>query len=243
MKGLSWMCAFLSVLILCVHGAVAIEIDDYTINIEKKGDDHRVHESIMVKNNTEMDMILWIQDGAKSIEIKLDGKNINYNKTDGIYLLNLDNVSSFQLTASYVLPHDESVFQKKLMYRCRAFSVKLDGETIYEGSNLTEDSSIRFDLEEGAGGENHLYVYTTIIFALVAVASIIYTVKVRKGAEEDFHDSKILKEEKGLLMGVLKELEKKYKNKEIEDSVYTELKEKYKKRVVDIVRKLEEQES
>jgi len=244
MKGLPWICALLPVLILCVHGAAAIGIDSYTVNIEKKDKGYDVHESIIVENNTEMSMLLWIQDGAKNIEIKLNGKNMSYNRTDCIYLLNIDNVSSFQLSVNYTLPYNVSVFQKNLMYRCGVFSVKLDGKIIYEGINLTGDSSIRFDLKgKSAGEKNYLYIYTSIIFAFIAVASIIYAVKARKGAEEGFYDSKILKEERGLLMGVLKELEKKYKNKEIEDGVYTELKEKYKKKVVDIVRKLEEQES
>ncbi len=244
MKSLPWVCALLSVLIICVHGVAATEISNYTVNIEGGCDEYNVHEIIVVDNNTGKSMSLWIQNGAKAVEVKLNGEDINYSRTDGIYLFNLDNLSSFQICVNYTLPYNVSMFQKKLIYRCEAFSVKFGGETIYEGSNLSEYSSLRFDLQRKSAGEkNHVYIYTTIIFAIIAAASLIYTMKVRKDDEEGFYDSKTLREEKGLLMGVLKELEKKHKNKEIEDNVYMELKEKYKKKVVDILRKLEERES
>lgn len=219
---------------MIVEGSV---VKEYVVSISEKGNVFEVQEKITVENSTNPVFYVWIQDDGKNVNMKLDGEDVSYGYVDDKYSIEVDNLSSFNLSINYIISKKSRFLNKKILSTCEIFSIYKDGELLSKYSNLSESSFISIDLWKIKEEANY-FLYTTILFVIVSVMAILYAVRPKKRKKE-ISNPDILREEKNILMNALKDLEKRYRNKEIREDVYGKLKEKYKKEIVDIVRKLE----
>lgn len=237
---------FIQVLVLVSllsYQASALDIKSYDISLDKTADVYRVNEQISVERGNDTVVLIWIQGEAKDLDVRIDNSKANFSKSENIYRINLTDMSELKITISYTLPRYAGMFRKYIYYRCKVFSAKLDGSIIYQGTNLSEGNYLSFSIEERVVERENLYMYTSLILLLALIVVLLYSVRSRGRFEKkDIESPEVLKVKKDLLMNVLKDIEKRYRSKELSEDAYNILKEDFKRETVNIVRRLEETE-
>lgn len=219
----------------------ALEIKNYEVEIESLNDTFKVTENIEIERENDTSVLIWIQEEAENVEIKMNGTKVNYSKSGNIYMINLINSSSIKLDINYKLPSPVQFFMKNILYKCDFLSIKLDGKIVYEGTNISKSSYFFFSVKKEVVEKGNYYIYVTLILLITLISILAYSLMAKRRTKNIVvDDPDILKTKKELLMSILKELEKKYRAKEVNEEVYNKLKDFYKRETVNIIRRLEE---
>ena len=219
----------------------AIEIKSYDISLEKTDKGYDVTEHLVVEGNNDTNVIVWIQGEADGVSVEANGSKTNFSVSGNLYSINLTGLKNPDISIHYCLPESTEKFMKQVLYQCKELTVKLDGEVIYQGVNLTEGSYISFSIKERVTERTNYYMYSTLFLLLILVIVLAYSVRSKKKMEKrESESTELLEAKKELLMNVLKEIEKRYRSKELSEDIYNRLKEDFKRETVNIVRKLEE---
>jgi len=212
-----------------------------------------VKETISLTGETGQIINFWIQTGAKeytinSGEIELTEKEQEPTKGNvRSYIISSPNVtidSSITIVLSYNLQEKTESFQKRLLYNNSEITVTLDGKEIYKATNLKNNSYFDLTLYEITESPLTWYIIGFVILLIILLGVTgLYSIKKQKpGKKKDTSSGseELSSTKKGLLMLVLKDIEKQHRAKKISDDTYHKLKDEYKQDAVDTMKKLEE---
>ena len=148
---------------------------------------------------------------------------------------------------TYTLDKNIKNFQKDLLRNTSAIEITFNDNILHAGSNLATGSSLELLLYQPT--ETPLSIYLIIGILLVVILLAVVTsymlrrqrvTKIKKIASES---EELLTTKKGLLMELLKELEKQHRANQISDDTYHKLKEQYKQETVEAMKHLEDMKS
>ena len=140
--------------------------------------------------------------------------------------------------------------KKKILYNLSVLRIIYNGKEIYYGTNLKLGSSINVALQKETEGKtitvetipSWIYIIFIFFIFLLIVLFIMFSKKQKSiikkegiGGSEEF-----LVIKKSLLMEILKEIEKKHRNKQISDDTYHKLKDEFKHDAVEAMKHLED---
>ena len=137
-------------------------------------------------------------------------------------------------------------FSKDIIYDTPLLTITLDNQNFASYENLDVDTSLLLNIPEQQDTSKSLNLFSTILIGLLVVLLIVttmYGMRKRgngKTRNRDVESSELLATEKALLMNVLKDIEKKHRDKKISDETYEKLKSFYKQQTVEIMSSLED---
>jgi len=225
---------------------------DHIITISTKENYLSVTEELAIQGDSnESYNILssWIQTGAYDINLIVNSNKPDSRKEDSNkFLFNISSLGllkedKIEVSLSYKLEKDID-FTKTVLRDTDSISVTFDGNKIFSGTDLQNDANFKLQLYKPPEPTLDWYITVLIILLLVIVIFLtLYTFKKQKsqkikepiGSSEEFLSTK-----KALLMELLKDIEKKYRSKQISDETYNKLKEKYKHEAVEAMKQLED---
>jgi uncharacterized membrane protein len=112
-------------------------------------------------------------------------------------------------------------------------SVEDGNYVLYEGYNITKDMKVGL-LIKGVGGGNIWVLSVIILVTSVSIVTLsFWSVFKRKPSLEE------LEKEKDELMGIMGELENKFKNGELDEEEYLRLRIKYKRKIIKLMKKID----
>jgi len=230
-----------------------IDSSNHTIEITTEDNKIKVKETISLTGETGQIINFWIQTGAE--EYVINSGEIELTKepqepTEGnvySYMLSSPNItreSLITIVISYTLRENTESFQKRLLYNNSEITVTLDGKRIYKAINLKNNSYFDLTLYEITESPLTWYIIGFVILLIILLGVTgLYSIKKQKpGKKKDTSagSEELLSTKKGLLMEVLKDIEKQHRAKKISDDTYHKLKDEYKQDAVDTMKKLEE---
>ena len=192
---------------------------------------------------------LWIQNGAEDINVFVKGSKIEYTYSGNIYTINLSSMeielsSQPRIEITYKLNKNIKDFQKELLRNTSSIKITFNDNILYTGSNLAAGGSFTLSLYQPT--ETPLSIYLIVGILLVIISLTVVTsyllrrqkaTKIKKFASES---EELLTTKKGLLLDLLKELEKQHRANQISDDTYHKLKEQYKQEAVEAMKHLED---
>ena len=226
------------------------EITSQIITISNINDTYQIKEKdTFLRQDNNMFFTFQFPDEAEDIKIYVDNNVINDPVINGMnYVVNITsfNINKSELTFEliYYLPLSINSFSKICSYNISETLVKFEGREIFSGRNFIKGSLI--DIELFVPNQESLSIYILILIVLLIIIIIVtswyafFKKKNGKTRNRNFESSELLTTEKTLLLEVLKEIEKMYRNKKISDESYHKLKAHYKQQTVDIMSALEE---
>ena len=193
----------------------------------------------------------WIQDGAQDVTIFVNNENIYYESSNNLYTTNLTDLeikenSQPTIKINYKLKKNIDNFEKEIIRNTNSLKVTFDENILQTSSDLISGTSLSLYLYQPTEAESDLNIYLIIGIVILLVLLIILIINnIRKPKQTKVKKAMIESEEllstkKFLLMSVLKDLEKKYRSKDISDDTYHKLKNHYKNEAVDAMKKLED---
>jgi len=228
---------------------------DNVITITSEDNFISVNEDFSIQGNTNDSydfLSVWIQTGAYDIDLLVNSDKPSSREEDGnTFLFNITSLGllkedEIEVMLSYKLEKD-IVFTKTFLRDTNSISVKFDGDEIFTGTDLKTDTNIRLQLFEPAEPTLDLYIIVLIVMLFVIVILLtLYTFKKQKTVktkETSSLSEELLNTKKALLMELLKDIEKKYRAKQISDDTYNKLKDKYKQEAVEAMKHLEDLKS
>ena len=192
---------------------------------------------------------LWVQDGAEDINVFVKGSKIDYTYSGSVYTINLSSMeielsSQPRIEITYKLNKNIKDFQKEVLYNTSSLRITFNDNLLYTGSNLVTRSSLTIKLYQPT--ETPLSIYLIVGILLVIISLTVVTsyllrrqkaTKIKKFGSES---EELLTTKKGLLLDLLKELEKQHRANQISDDTYHKLKEQYKQEAVEAMKHLED---
>lgn len=243
----------LTIIIPTSSSSERIESSKHTIEINTEDSKIKVTETIIITAETGQTVKFWIQNGAEeyainSGEIELT-KEPKEPKEGNVYTYiisspNVTRESLITIVLSYNLQEKTESFQKKLLYNNSELIITLDGKEIYKATNLKNNSYFDLTLYEITESPLTWYIIGFVILLIILLGVTgLYSIKKQKpGKKKDtsLGSEELLSTKKGLLMSVLKDIEKQHRAKKISDDTYHKLKDEYKQDAVGTMKKLEE---
>ncbi len=237
-------------LLLCFIPTIsAHSVEDHDVEITTIDETLSIEERILLKQQDNSNITFFVPTGATDLSIIINNTNIEASKiSENMYQINYsDGLDTDQIEITLTYTHSEpSPFSKEIIYDTASFKLTFDGKSISSLNSLNSDATISISLPEEQDTKTSLNLYTTILIALLVVLVIVtsaYGIKKRGNGvkrNRDVDSSELLTTEKALLMNVLKEIEKKHRDKKISDETYQKLKTHYKQQTVDIMSSLED---
>jgi len=244
-----------SLLLITTSCAQEISSANHEIVISTGDEKTTVKETITLQGGTDEHVgiiNLWIQSGAEDINIFVKGSKIEYTYSGSIYTINLSSMeielsSQPSIEITYKLDKNIKDFQKELLQNTSSIKITFNDNLLYTGGNLATGSSLRLLLYKPT--ETPLSIYFIVGILLVIILVTVVTsymlrrqraTKIKKIASES---EELLVTKKGLLMDLLKELEKQHRANQISDDTYHKLKEQYKQETVEAMKHLEDMKS
>ncbi len=228
--------------------------EDHTININFSNDYISVEESITLmgdSNKNYTTISFWIMDKSSDLKIQINDNNIeNIKENENTYICNITSLninmgSKVSINIKYNLEtQEDGSFSKKVLRNTDEITLLYDGETIYSAIDLKENS--KFDVKLNKPIEENLSIFTIIAIFLLAILLIVFTTyffkkqKISRKKQASSDSEEYLVTKKSLLMGLLKDIEKKHRAKKISDETYHKLKDIYKNDAVDTMKKIED---
>ena len=228
---------------IALTGISRAGVDSYEIDITSLEEKYSVTETILLSSFNESVFLVWIQEGAADIGVSANDKSVNVEKNGNVYAVNLSsiNATEISLAITFDLPSSTQTFEKKFLYDVDSIKVTVDNKVVFSSENITTGSDVNLLLQKGTVPSSS-YLYTTVLLVILLIILMVYTLKKHRVTAKKplIETPELLKTKKELLMLVLKEIEKKYRAKELTEETYNKLKEFYKKEAVDVMKKLEE---
>lgn len=242
--------SLLTILVLCIPTPLSTSTTSHAVTINTIDDMYSVEEKIVL-DQTNATIELFVQSGINDLSVIINNTDLSpIMTTENIYQINYSqglNQEQTTLIISYSFPKDTSMsYSKQFVYNTSSFTITLDGKNLASHENLNRGSTLTIQLPEEQDTSKSLNLFSTILIGLLIVLLLVTTMYgIRKRGGErprnrDVESSELLVTEKSLLMNVLKEIEKKHRDKKISDETYGKLKSYYKQQTVDIMSNLED---
>jgi len=239
----------LTIIIPTSSSSERIESSKHTIEINTEDSEIKVTETIIITAETGQTVKFWIQNGAEEYAINSGEIELTKEPQEGniyTYIISSTNVtreSPITIVLSYNLQEKTESFQKKLLFNNSELIITLDGKEIYKARNLKNNSSFDLTLYEITESPLTWYIIGFVILLIILLGVTgLYSIKKQKpGKKKDtsMGSEELLSTKKGLLMSVLKDIEKQHRAKKISDDTYHKLKDEYKQDAVNTMKKLE----
>ncbi len=244
------MTFIVSLLIVSSNSSLANTIQNHSTAISTIDDTYSVEEKITLSQTSEI-IDFYIQSDINDLSIYINNTDIDYSKiSDNRYQVNYSSGLEKEktiLTITYSFSKNKAMeYSKEFLYNTSQFSVTLDNQNIASYENIIAGTSILIHFPEEQDTSKSLNLFSTILIGLLVVLLIVtttYSLRKRgngKQRNRGVESSELLTTEKALLMNVLKEVEKKHRDKKISDDTYQKLKSHYKQQTVDIMSSLED---
>lgn len=213
-------------------------------------DTYSVEEKITLTQTNDI-IEFFVQSDINDLSIIINNTDIDFIKiSDNRYQVNYSTGLGQEktiLTLSYSVPKKTAMeYTKEFLSNTSLFTVTLDNQNIASFENVNMGTSILLQIPEEQDTSKSLNLFSTILIGLLVVLLIVtttYSLRKRGNGNQrnrDVESSELLTTEKALLMNVLKEIEKKHRDKKISDETYEKLKSHYKQQTVDIMSNLED---
>jgi uncharacterized membrane protein len=232
-----------------------IAIDTQTAAITIADNGLHVEETITLTNHaTDNATILrfWVQNDPQSLSIVTTktGTALTPIANGNIWECNLtqshtvlEPSASIQITVSYRLPTNTPKYETQILYNTSSLTVSYDTQTLFTGTDLVRSNDVIVQLytpTEAPLGLSTLVIVFLVVVIILALLLLVFRRQRRRKRVGTLDTSEALTTKKDLLLELLKELEKRYRAKDISDETYTKLKEEYKAQAVDAMRRLED---
>lgn len=246
---------FVSLLIVSTAHSQDISSASHDIVISTGEDKTTIEETITLQGSTNEHVGLvdfWIQDGAADVNFFVKGSKIDSTYSGNTYTINLSSLeiefgSQPRVEITYNLDKNINDFQKELLQNTSSLKITFNDNVLYTGSNLATGSSLTLSLYKPTETPLSIYLIVGILLVIILVTVVTSymlrrqrTTKIKKIAGES---EELLNTKKGLLMDLLKELEKQHRGNQISDDTYHKLKEQYKQEAVEAMKHLEDMKS
>ena len=239
-----------STLLFTIPSPLANSVINQEISINTIDDTYKVEENLIIEQS-QANISFYVQPGINDLSVIINNTNIDIEALDNnVYQINYSQgLASDQTTIiiTYSYPKQASkTFTKQFFYNTSSFSVTLDERNLVSHENIIKDTTLTLYLPDEQNTTQSINLFTTILIGLLVVLLIvttIYGLKKRKNGvkrNREVDTSELLTTEKALLMNLLKEIEKKHRDKKISDETYEKLKTHYKQQTVDIMSNLED---
>jgi hypothetical protein len=244
------MMVFFCTILVLTPSVLANTSQSHSTAITTIDDTYSIEEKITL-TQTESIIEFFVQSDIKDLSVIINNTDIEFNKiSDNLYQVNysagLDKEKTI-VTISYSYPKKTTLeYSKEFLSNTSIFSITLDNQNIASYENIKTGTTILIHLPEEQDTSKSLNLFSTILIGLLVVLLIVtttYSLRKRGNGEQrnrDVESSELLTTEKALLMNVLKEIEKKHRDKKISDETYEKLKSHYKQQTVDIMSSLED---
>jgi hypothetical protein len=234
----------------------AEEINSLETNIIISSTDnfYTVEETITLEGSSDdfIEIIeFWIQDGAQDVTISVNTEDVEYIVSDNYYSTNLSDLeikenAQPEIKINYKLNKDRDTFKKEIIRNTSDFKLTFEGNILQTSSDLISGTILSVNLYEQKESESDLNLYLIIGIVILIIILIILLVrpnrkpKQAKAKKSIIESEELLITKKGLLMTLLKDIEKKHRSKDISDDTYHKLKSHYKNEAVETMKKLED---
>jgi hypothetical protein len=225
---------------------------EHQITIITKDNSLTVVEVLTVtgsNNESYNSLSVWIQNGAKDVDILINSKEPDsINKNGSEYICNISSFGikkedSTQVEITYLLSKNIE-FTKKIIRATNSLSISFDQEEIFTGTSLAIGAIIELQLYQPVEPTLDWYITVLIILLVILVVVLtVYSLRKQKSAkikEIAGESEELLTIKKTLLMSLLKEIEKQHRTRQISDDTYHKLKERYKQEAVEAMKQLED---
>lgn len=239
-----------SFLLLAIPTTIAHTVTEQEISITTIDDTYTVEEKVIIEQSQET-ISFFVQSGINDLSVIINNTNIDVTETgENEYQINYSKglgQDSTTLIITYSYPEQSSkMFSKEFLYNTSTLTVTLDQRNLASYEGINKGQSLTLYLPDEQDATQSINLFTTILIGLLVVLLIvttIYGLKKRKNGlkrKRDIDSSELLTTEKSLLMNLLKEIEKRHRDKKISDETYEKLKTHYKQQTVDIMSNLED---
>lgn len=242
--------SIIGIMLLSLPNTVATTINSHEIDITTIDDTYSVEEKITIEQ-TESIIQFYVQSGINDLSVIINNTDITVTETtENLYEINysqgLDNEKT-TITITYSYPKKASMqFTKEFIYNTTSSTITFDDQNIASYELVKSGTILNLEFPEQQDTSKSLNLFSTILIGLLIVLLLVttmYGMKKRKngqGRNRGIDSTELLATEKSLLMNVLKEIEKKHRDKKISDETYEKLKTHYKQQTVDIMSNLED---
>ncbi|KYK32740.1 MAG: hypothetical protein AYK22_07025 [Thermoplasmatales archaeon SG8-52-3] len=245
----------ISLLVLTVSiNAQEISSTNNEVKITTKNDYLSIEETIILEGTSEdfIELIgFWIQDNAQDVEISINNQNLQYDKTNNLYTINLTELeikenSQPTIKIDYNIDKDSDYYKKELIRNISSLKITFDGKILQTITNLISGTALNVYLYQVQTLETSFNWYLIIVIIVLFILLIIVLINSRRKPKKSktkkgiIESEELLKTKKTLLMSLLKDIEKQHRSKEISDDTYHKLKENYKNEAVETMKKLED---
>ncbi len=246
--------AIIAVFMIVVGSAMLVSGQEIDIEISTESNAISVLETITPEDDlTTMLICFYPLDN----ELVINDVNVTlsypYNLPYAVNLTQYEIAKADVYKVKYYLDDGLETYQTRTNTNVTSLTIKFDGKQIFSGTNLKSDSLIKVPLQKQSPGETvTVENIPTLVYAIIAVLVILliaiffFSKKIGsastspKTVESKTASKEYLSTKKGLLMDLLKEVEKKHRSKKISDETYHKIKDRYKQEAVDTMKKLED---
>ncbi len=236
-----------------------IVTDSQTAAITMTDSGFHVEETIILTNHGSENVTLlrfWIQSDVSSdvsivatksgtaLQPVVNG-NIRECNLSATHLV-LTPLASMEVTVSYTLPTSTARFTKDFLYNTSQLIVTYNTQPLLSGKDFVKSTppyeiSIQlYNPSEAPLGLSTLLIVFLIVVIVLTLLLLVFRRQRRRKRVGTVDTPQTLVTKKDLLLELLKDLEKRYRAKDISDETYTKLKEEYKAQAVDTMRRLED---
>lgn len=241
-----------------------ISVQTHNVIITRAAEEITVNETLEITGETDgyyETLSFWIPTDHSNLRVIVNSQEINTvtPQNQNLYLCNLSSLNisagtTININIRYNLKSNITEFQKTLTYNTSMITINFNGEELYTATNLLGGTIFSVKLPEEKTtvtiekADYSPYYY--IIFFLIILIVILLYLKIRqkegimvKRQITQSPSEELLTTRKALLMEILKEIEKKYRVKQISEDTYHKLKEYYKQEAVETMKQLDDMKS
>lgn len=215
-----------------------------TITLTNHASDNATLLRFWIQSDVTSDVTIIATKSGTSLQPTVNG-NIRECNLTATHLILAPN-DSLQVTVSYALPANTARFTKDFLYNTTQLSITYNTQPLLSGKDFakaTPPYEISVQLYTPSENPLGLPILLLVFIAVVIILTLLLLLFRRQRRRKRVGTSdtpQTLATKKDLLLELLKDLEKRYRAKDISDETYTKLKEEYKAQAVDAMRRLED---
>lgn len=236
-----------------------VKTTEHTVNVSTNGE-MKIREELTVMANTNetvefLEFSIYDYEKVENLKVSIPGLN-NTNPTyqDDVISYNISSLEfsnqsdPLDVDITYTLPKQTEKIEKTILSsETNDISVNLNEKEIFHSNIMSYGDHFEVTLYEPSETPASLPWIISIVLLVIMLGVVsIYSLKKQKSTKSDkiYGGSKeLLNTQKKLLTQLLKELEKKHRERKISDDTYHKIKGKYKQEAVNTMKKLDDLKS
>lgn len=215
-----------------------------TLTITNHGTDNAPLLRFWIQSDVTTDVTITATKTGTTLHALVNGNIRDCNLTETNTILNP--TTSIDITLTYTIPASSTRFTKDFLYNTTQIAVTYNDQPLFSGSNFIKSTPAYeitvqlYNPTEAPLGISTLVIIFLIVVIILTLLLLVLRRQRRRKRVGTVDTAEALATKKDLLLELLKELEKRYRAKDISDETYTKLKEEYKAQAVDAMRRLED---